>query len=395
MQTSAPAAISRLLPVVAGVFLAYLVIGIALPVIPLHVHERLKLDTFVVGIVAGTQFASSLLFRLWSGAFADRRGGQRAMVVGLVLAAGAGLLYGLSLRFVSAPSASVAFLLLGRAVLGAAQSFIISGAFIWGVALAGSRNTGQVMSWVGTAIYVAFAVGAPAGSAIYSARGFGAIALATTLIPLLALGLVASRPAVAAAASERAPVARVIGAVWVPGLGLACASVGFGAIATFIALLFAEHGWGHAWLALSAASAAFVLGRLLFGTLPDRIGGARAAVAFIAVEAAGQVLIWIAPSPALALWGAVLTGLGYSLVYPGFGVEAVRHVPPEHRGLAAGAYAASLDVSLGLANPVLGLVADRAGLRTVFLASAALVICAAGVALSLLRRPALPAPAAE
>ena len=138
-----------------------------------------------------------------------------------------------------------------------------------------------------------------------------------------------------------------------------------------------------------------MLGRLLFGTLPDRIGGARAAVAFIAAEAAGQLLIWVAPTPALALWGAVLTGLGYSLVYPGFGVEAVRDIPPEHRGLAAGAYAASLDVALGLANPLLGLVADRAGLRAVFLTSAALVTCAAGVALALLRRPPLPTPATE
>jgi MFS family permease len=75
--------------------------------------------------------------------------------------------------------------LLGRAVLGAAESFIVTGAFSWGLALAGPQNTGKIMAWVGTAMYAAFAVGAPAGITLYASYGFMAIALATTLIPLL------------------------------------------------------------------------------------------------------------------------------------------------------------------------------------------------------------------
>jgi hypothetical protein len=39
------------------------VIGLALPVLPLHVHKDLGLGTFVVGLVAGAQFAASLLSR--------------------------------------------------------------------------------------------------------------------------------------------------------------------------------------------------------------------------------------------------------------------------------------------------------------------------------------------
>jgi MFS family permease len=80
-------------------------------------------------------------------------------------------------------------------------------------------------------------------------------------------------------------------------------------------------------------------GRLIFGHLPDRIGDAKVALVCVLIEAAGQALIWLAPLPALALLGAV-TGFGYSLVCPGFGVEAVRHAPPQSRGLAMGAYTA-------------------------------------------------------
>jgi hypothetical protein len=75
-------------------------------VLPLHV-QGLGLSTFVVGLVTGSQFAASLISRVWSGHYADRRGAKRAVVVGLLTAVAAGLLYLLSLRFVGTPWLSV------------------------------------------------------------------------------------------------------------------------------------------------------------------------------------------------------------------------------------------------------------------------------------------------
>jgi MFS family permease len=95
-------------------------------------------------------------------------------------------------------------------------------------------------------------------------------------------------------------------------------------------------------------------------------------------------MIWLAPSPALVFAGAALTGFGYSLVYPSFGVEAVRNVPAQSRGLAMGTYTAFLDLALGVANPALGWIARGTGIRSVFLASALVIACAAGVAVRLL-----------
>jgi MFS family permease len=384
-QTTASSVVAALLPIMAAVFVAFLVTGLAMPALPLHVHDGLGFGTFVVGLVAGAQFTASLLSRFWSGSYADSRGGKRAVVVGLLLAAASGLLYFLSLRFVSAPVTSAMVLLMGRAVLGGAESFIITGALSWGLALAGPQNTGKVMAWVGTAMYVAFAIGAPAGSALYATYGFAAIALATTLIPLITLLLVLPRQAVAPPAHTRRPsFTRVVGAVWAPGVGLAFSSIGFGAITTFVVLLFSQRGWSLAWLALTVFATAFVLARVLFSHLADRIGGAKVALVSALIEAIGLALIWLAPWGALALIGAGVTGFGYSLVYPGFGVEAVRRAPAESRGLAMGAYTAFLDLALGLANPALGLVAGRVGLGAVFLTSALAVTCSAGVAVRLL-----------
>jgi MFS family permease len=384
--------IAALLPIMAVVLIAFLVIGLALPVLPLHVNKGLGLSPFVVGLVAGSQFVASLVSRPWAGHYADRSGAKRAVVAGLLVAAASGLLYLLSLRFVGAPQISVTILLLGRALLGGAESLVITGAVSWGLALVSPQNTGKVIAWVGAAMFAAFALGAPAGSALYSGYGFAAIALATVLVPLGTLLLVAPLRPVAPLAHARASFATVIGAVWMPGLGSALGSIGFGAITAFVTLLFADSGWSPGWLAYTAFAGAFILARLAFGHLPDRIGGAKVALVCALIEAAGQALIWLAPRPELALAGCVLAGFGYSLVYPGLGVEAVRRVPPQNRGLAMGAYTAFLDLALGLGSPALGLIAGGAGLGTVFLASAMAALCGGAIAARLVHAPALIAP---
>ncbi|MFL5405228.1 MAG: arabinose transporter [Myxococcales bacterium] len=373
-----------LVPIVGVVFVAFLVTGVALPVLPLHIQGDLGLGTFIVGLVAGAQFGAALLSRFASGNYADTRGAKRAVVIGLLLAAASGIFYLASLRFLSAPATSAAILLAGRGVLGAAESFIVTGALAWGLGLLGAQNTGKIMSWVGLAMYVAFAVGAPVGTALYARFGFISIALATGVIPLVTLALVAPVRPVPPSARARPSVIRVVGAVSVPGVGLAFTSAGFAALTTFSVLLFTQHRWPRAWLPLTVFAVAFVIGRAVLGHLPDRIGGVRVALVSAVIEAAGLLLIWIAATPGVALAGAMLAGFGYTLVYPAFGVEAVRRAPVENRGLATGAYTAFLDLALGLGNPALGLVAGHAGVSAVFLVSAIVVLGATIVAIRLL-----------
>jgi MFS family permease len=384
---AAPRVAATLLPIMGVVFVAFLVIGLAMPVLPLHVHDGLGQGTFVVGLVAGSQFAASLVSRPWAGHVSDSRGAKRGVVLGLLMAAASGLLYLLSLGFTVAPLASVAILLSGRGLLGAAESFIITAAVSWGLALADDSNTGKVIAWAGSAMFAAFAIGAPAGSALYARYGFAAIAVATAVAPLATLLLVAPIPAVAPVHHARLSFAKVIGAVWVPGFGSALGSVGFGAVTTFVALLFANRGWDNGWLAYTAYAVAFILARTFFSHVPDKIGGAKVALVCALIEAVGQALVWLSVRPEMALAGAALTGFGFSLVYPGFGVEAVRRVPAQSRGLAMGAYTAFLDLAQGLASPALGLIASGARLNVVFLASAATVLGAALVAWWLIAHP--------
>lgn len=381
------AIVLALLPLMATVFFAFLVAGIALPVLSLHVHEELGLSMLFVGLVTGSQFAAALLMRMRAGSYADGKGPKSAVVVGLVAAGVAGLLYLASLRFAQMPQVAGTVLLIGRAVLGAGESFIITGALAWGFTLAGPDNTGKVLAWMGTAMYAAFALGAPLGTALHANGGFGAIALATALIPLAILLGVVSLPAVAPTARARPSFLKVLGAVWVPGAGLALSSLGFGAITTFVALLFSEHHWVPGWPAFTAFAVFFMLARIALGGLVDRMGGARIALVSIAVEVVGQLMLWNASTPLPAIVGAALTGLGYSLIFPALGVEAVRRAPPESRALAMGAYTSCLDLALGLGAPALGLVAGLRGVGPVFLASGLAIACAAAPVAYLLRHP--------
>jgi MFS family permease len=378
----------------AAVLAGFLIMGLALPVLPMHVQHGLGFGRFVVGLVTGVQFAASLLSRLGAGSHADRHGARHGVILGLVAASLAGGLYLGSLALMARPQMSLAVLLLGRALLGAAESFIITGAISWGLGLLEPRHAGKVIAWMGTAMFTALALGGPIGMVLYQHAGFAAIAGITMLLPLGVLLLVLCLPAVAPVAQAGRPsLASVIGAVWLPGCGAALSTLGYGAILGFSSLLFADHGWHPLWLAFSVFGTALIVARLWLGHWPDRRGGGVVALQFIIVQAAGLATMGLASSVMMVSLGAAMAGFGYSLVYPGFGVEAVRRVDPAHRGLAMGLYTAFLDLALGFGTPVLGAVADRAGLGVIFQISALVALLGAGTAFVLMRARRVPVAA--
>lgn len=376
---------TALLPIMSAVFVAFLVIGMGIPVLPLHVHQGLGLGTFLVGLVTGSQFAAAILSRVWAGRHSDARGPKKAVIAGLAIGAASGVLYMLSLTAGSRPEVSVTILLLGRLLLGVGESFIITGGQSWALAILGVRNTSKAIAWIGSAMFAAFAAGAPIGSAIYARFGFSGLAVTTAALPLVTLLCVAPLRGVAAIPRQQAGFMKVMASVWLPGLGAALSSIGFGAITAFSALLFVARGWA-AWPAFTVFAVIFILARLLLAHLADRFVAPKVALLSVLVEAVGLALLAVSPSLAAALAGAALTGFGYSLVYPGLGVEAVRFVPPQNRGLAMGAYTAFLDVALGFGTPGLGFLAERAGLGSVFVASMMAALGAAGIAGFLLNK---------
>lgn len=366
----------RLAPLFVTMAVGFLAVSMPLPALPLHVRG-LGYGTAVAGLAVGIQSLATILTRPGAGRMVDARGPKATLLRGLVASSGAGWLYLASLA-VRQPLPSLLVLLTGRVVLGAGESLLITGVLSWAIARAGAGRAGRAMAWNGMAQYGALALGAPVGFRLYEAFGLVPVAACTAVLPLLTLAVVAPLVPTAPSGGRRMPLRTVAARIWGPGLGLMLAGIGFAAVATFASLDFAERGWPGAGYALFAYGACFVGMRAVAGGLPDRLGGAPVAAGSLAIEAAGQLLLWGAPGPTVALVGAALTGAGCSLIFPALGVEAFGRVPPEQRGIAVGVFAAFQDLAIGTTGPVLGTVAAGSGPSAVFLVGA--LAAAAGAA---------------
>jgi MFS family permease len=137
-------------------------------------------------------------------------------------------------------------------------------------------------------------------------------------------------------------------------------------MSTFLALHFANRGWSGAGLALTGFGAGYITVRLFIAHWPDKFGGVRVAGFSLLVEILGQAVLWTADTAPLALIGALLTGIGFSLIFPSMGVEATRRVAPELRGQAVGNFIAFFDIAIGLGGPIAGLLVGHFGYGAAF-----------------------------
>ncbi|WP_044564852.1 MFS transporter [Azospirillum sp. B4] len=373
---------ARLLLLTAVLFLSYLCVAIPLPAVPVYVSGRLGLDNVCAGLATGMTFLAAIFSRGHAGGFADRRGPKVAVARGLALYVAGGLVSLAAGLQQGMPMVAYPTLLAGRLLLGLGESFVGVGVVAWGVGIVGPQRTGRVLSLVGASIYGALAVGGPVGLVLLDRVGFAGAMAVSTLLPCL--GLLAMTPMAGVAPHaqpERPSFLAIMGRIWGHGLIVCLQGIGFAAIGAFFALYFLDRIWDHAGLGLTAFGGGFVLVRVLFGHLPDRIGGLTVATLSLAVEAMGQVLVWGAHGPSLALAGAFMTGLGCSLIFPSMGREVVRLVPPHLRATALGGFTAFQDLAYGLTGPLAGLMADRVGYGSVFLVGAA--AAAVGMAISL------------
>ena len=356
--------------------ITYFIIGLPLAVFPGLVHFTLGYSAALAGGVISLQYVATLLTRSFVGRLSDTRGGKMAVLAGLFLASLNGLCI-LVAANVQAPMAVLGWLLASRLVLGAGESGSGTGCITWGIGRFGAGAMAEVISWNGVSSYGGIAAGAPAGVLLMHWGGLRALALVAIILPLLGLAAASlKKAAIPVAGAKRMSMLSVAREVVPYGLALAGGSVGFGVIVAFMALYYATHGWQGAAYALTGFGVSFIAVRVFLAGAIGRFGGFRTALVSFAIEAAGLAVLWLAPMPLLALLGAALAGLGFSLVFPALAVEALQPVAAGSRGAAIAIYTVFLDVALGLTGPVAGAVAGHFGYPAVFLGGGLVVLAA-------------------
>lgn len=362
----------------AGVFaatlLCFLAVGAVLPVLPRYVTGPLGEGDLAVGIVTGAFAFSAVIGRPIGGRMADRRGRRVIVVVGLLLTALGGLLYYLPF--------GVPGLVLARLVLGLGDGWVFTAGLAWAVDVIPPTRRGQFIALYGLGVWGGLAFGPLIGEGLFHAGGYDlvwAFAAASPFAGALLARLVPDRrtPHVPDEPQPLLPLPAIR-----PGVALLLAQIGYAALAGFIVLHLDEIGVGHGAAVFTAFAITVVGARLLLSWLPDRIG-ARASIALAAgAQAAGLVLLAVTGSLAVAVAGALVMGVGFSLSFPSLALLVVEEVDEETRGAAMGAFTAFFDVGVGIGGPLAGAVSALAGYPAAFAVGAACAAAGGVVAVS-------------
>jgi MFS family permease len=361
----------------AGVFaaalLAFLAIGAALPVLPGFVRGPLHAGDVAVGIVVGAFAVTAVVCRPLAGRQADVRGRRTVLVAGALAMGVGGALYLLA--------NSVAALIAARLVVGAGEGAVYTAGAAWAVDLAPEDRRGLALGLFGLAVWGGLSLGPLAGELLRAGISYDAVWAATAALPLAGALLALRLPEPpGAGATEPGPLAVFPRAAHRPGLALALANIGYAALAGFVVLHLRARAIGGGASVFTAFAVAVFASRVALSRLPDRVGARRTATTAGLLEAIGLAVIAVAKSLAVALVGAVIVGVGFSMLFPSLALMVVGRVGDDRRGSALGAFTAFFDIGVGLGAPLAGATAALAGYPAVFVLAAAAALCTAALA---------------
>ena len=347
----------------------YLSIGVVIAVLPVYVKDTLGGSDVTVGIVLGAVPVGMLVTRPLAGRIIDRRGPRSVIVVALLAAAAAGALYPLA--------GSSLTLLPARFLHGAAEACVYTGGLVWVIGIVAPERRGRAIGLYGLCVWSGFTIGPPLGQIAHELGGFNAVWALAAIPPVLGAIVVSRLPAAPAPPEHEGRRQLLPRGSIKPGIGGGMAGIGIAAINGFVVLLCIDRGFGQASGAIAIALFAFstLVGRLVAGGLPDRLGPRRTMMIAVALGGTGQLLIAVAPAWWAVGLGCILFGICWTLLFPALAMLVVDAVEPSQRGAGLAAYSSFFDLGFGVGAPVLGLIASQLGYGALYVTAAVLVMC--------------------
>jgi len=335
------------------------------------------------GLATALLAFGALVSAPFAGVWLDRIG-RRTMILAACAAATVAAL-GFAI-FLDVPSIARPLLVLS----GASFVIVVNGVSALVADLAPPEALGRAVGWQGAATMIAGAIAPTLAEHAAPTYGFHApfyaAAALTAIATAMAYRLPKDTPVASSTSADGVVVRASLGTSLRALAPLLVVSFLVGSVYTAIATFQQPHVIAQGASSVRAYFVGFSGGalfmRLGFGSLPDRLGLARATRCAIALYAL-VAFAFAAIDPATLVFGGVAHGIAHGVFYPSLVALAFRSVGPRARGVAAALTNGAFNGGSAIAGFAFGSLADATSTANVFLASG---VCAAA-AFAFVRAP--------
>jgi MFS family permease len=336
-----------------------------LPTAPYHIID-LGGTTFASGLFLGFLTYSSAFSAPLTGAFVDRAGQRRVLIVTSIALATFSIAYAVITDY----RVMLALVL----VHGVFWSGLLSASAAYMTGLLPEHRRAEGIGYWGLATLSAIAVAPTVGFWIYRAGGWLWLCVGATALNVAMAAIAASLPEHRIQRPQgHAPRRRLIELrVLLVSITLAMYSFGYGGITSFTAMYADVNGVSPKSLYLTALAIVMLLTRPPLARLGDRYGYRRIFVPCLVLISCGLACLSVGGSRFWMLLSAVIFGVGFGSAYPSYIGYVMRGVTPDRRGAAFGAVLAAFDSGIGTGSTAMGWVIQHYGFRAAFGVAAAL-----------------------
>jgi MFS family permease len=330
-----------------------------LPTAPFHIID-LGGSTFASGLFLGFLTYSSAFSAPVTGAFVDRAGQRRVLIVTSLALAVFSIAYALI--------ADYRIMLALVLVHGVFWSGLLSASAAYMTGLLPENRRAEGIGYWGLSTLSAIAVAPTVGFWIYRTGGWLWMCVGSTALNLGMAAIAASLPEhQAEAARDRPPRRRLIEArVLLVSITLAMYSFGYGGITSFTAMYADANGVRPKSLYLTAMAIVMLLTRPPLARVGDRFGYRRVFVPCLVLISCGLACLAVGGTRFWMLLSAVIFGVGFGSAYPSYIGYVMRGVTAGRRGAAFGAILAAFDSGIGTGSTTMGWVIQHYGFRAGF-----------------------------
>lgn len=352
---------------------------VLIPIIPLFITDELGAAENWVGTATLSIATASVILRIPAGAFSDRQGRRKIMLIGALIGVVASALY------VFAHSLSL--FLLARVMTGAGLAMFTTAGKALAVDLAPAPRRGEAIGLYNAAFSLASVVSPMLGEGLKNAAGFQVVFALNGLLMAGALAvtftLPARRPERSTSPSARGDVTQTLRqrGTWAAILLMLSLGTILAVMYTFYPLMAERMDfYADAPRLLSSVAIGFGLSiwaltntviEPVAGRLSDRIGRLPVAAPGLLIILAGLLMLGRANTTASAYLGVALLSFGWSLVHAMADSISQDALPPVLRGMGAAVVYLCFDLAVGASAQVLGGLIDGDDFSRFF--SAALV----------------------